>query len=45
MQSQAQIDQILRQKSDAGEIPGVVAMAANGNDVIYKGAFGKRKSA
>jgi methyl acetate hydrolase len=42
MHSQAQIDQILRQKSDAGEIPGVVAMAANGNDVIYKGAFGKR---
>ena len=28
MQSKAQIDQILRQKSDAKEIPGVVAMAA-----------------
>ena len=28
MQSQAQIDQILRQKSDAQEIPGVVAIAA-----------------
>ena len=30
MQSKAQIDQVLRQKSDAKEIPGVVAMAANG---------------
>ena len=42
MQSQAQIDQILRQKSDAREIPGVVAIAASGNEVIYQGAFGKR---
>jgi CubicO group peptidase (beta-lactamase class C family) len=42
MQSKAQIDQILRQKSDAKEIPGVVAMAASGNEVIYQGAFGKR---
>src|SRR6266478_7033131 len=42
MQSKAQIDQILRQKSDAREIPGVVAMAASGNETIYQGAFGKR---
>ena len=42
MQSKAQIDQVLRQKADAKEIPGVVAMAANGNEVIYQGAFGKR---
>src|SRR3954451_15616193 len=42
MQSQAQIDQVLRQKSDAKEIPGVVAMAATGSEVIYQGAFGKR---
>ena len=42
MQSQAQIDQILRQKSDAKEIPGVVAIAANSTEVIYQGAFGKR---
>ena len=42
MQSKAQIDEILRQKSDAAEIPGVVAMAANGKEVIYQGAFGKR---
>src|SRR6202162_6361699 len=42
MQSKAQIDQILRQKSDAREIPGVVAMAATGKEVIYQGACGKR---
>ena len=42
MQSKAQIDQLLRQKSDAREIPGVVAVAATGNEVIYQGAFGKR---
>src|SRR5882757_5832 len=42
MQSKAQIDQILRQKCEAKEIPGVVAMAATGSDVIYQGAFGKR---
>jgi CubicO group peptidase (beta-lactamase class C family) len=42
MHSQAQIDQILREKSDAKEIPGVVAMAANSKEVIYQGAFGKR---
>ncbi len=42
MQSKAQIDQMLRQKSDAVEIPGVVAVAASGSEVIYEGAFGKR---
>ncbi len=42
MQGKAQIDAILRQASDAREIPGVVAIAANSNDVIYQGAFGKR---
>jgi CubicO group peptidase (beta-lactamase class C family) len=42
MQSKAQIDQTLRQKSDAKEVPGVVAVAATGNEVIYQGAFGKR---
>src|ERR1700742_5084269 len=42
MQSKAQIDQVLRQKADAKEIPGVVAMAANGKEAIYQGAFGKR---
>jgi methyl acetate hydrolase len=42
MPSNAQIDQVLRQKSDAKEIPGVVAIAANGKEAIYQGAFGKR---
>src|SRR5258708_32262550 len=42
MQSNAQIDQVLRQKSDAKEIPGVAALAANSQEVIYQGAFGKR---
>jgi methyl acetate hydrolase len=42
MQSKAEIDQILRQKCEAREIPGVVAMAATGSEVIYQGAFGKR---
>lgn len=42
MQSQALIDQILRQKTDAGEIAGIVAIAASGNSVLYEGAFGKR---
>src|SRR5438552_8456477 len=42
MQNQAQIDQVLRQKSEAGEIPGVVAMAATATEVIYQGAYGKR---
>jgi methyl acetate hydrolase len=42
MHSKAQIDQILRQKSDAAEIPGVVALAASGKELIYQGAFGKR---
>src|SRR3954470_17207025 len=42
MQSQAQIDEILRKTSEAKEIPGVVAIAASGSDVLYQGAFGKR---
>ena len=42
MQSKAEIDQVLRQKSEAREIPGVVAIAANSQEVIYQGAFGKR---
>jgi methyl acetate hydrolase len=42
MQTQPQIDQVLRQKSEAREIPGVVAMTATSTEVIYQGAFGKR---
>jgi len=36
------IDQVLNQATSAKEIPGVVAMAVNGDGVIYEGAFGKR---
>jgi methyl acetate hydrolase len=42
MHSQADIDQVLRKPTDAKEIPGVVAVAASGKDIIYQGAFGKR---
>src|SRR5215510_10946482 len=42
MHSKAEIDQVLRQACEAKEIPGVVAMAATGSEVIYQGAFGKR---
>src|SRR6202162_5341044 len=42
IESKAQNDQVPRQKSDAREIPGVVAIAANGKETIYQGAFGKR---
>ncbi len=42
MQGNAQIDRILRESSDAGAIPGVVAIAATGREAIYQGAFGRR---
>ena len=42
MQSNSQIDQLLRRMADSKEIPGVVAMAATGTETIYQGAFGKR---
>ncbi|QWG20752.1 beta-lactamase family protein [Bradyrhizobium sediminis] len=35
----------LQAKVDAGEIPGVVAMAANERSVVYEGAFGTRNMA
>jgi methyl acetate hydrolase len=37
------VDQVLERAVDAGVAPGVVALAANDNDVIYEGAFGKRE--
>jgi methyl acetate hydrolase len=36
------IDDILRQASEDRDVPGVVAMAATGNEVTYQGAFGRR---
>ena len=37
-----EVDRAFRQATDAGQIPGVVAMAATDKEVIYQGAFGKR---
>jgi len=42
MQSKFQIDQALQQAADAADIPGAVAIAATGDEVVYQGAFGKR---
>lgn len=36
------IDSLLRQASDEGHIPGVVAIAATGSELLYRGAFGSR---
>ena len=37
-----EIDRLLRARVDAGEIPGVVAMAATQRTILYEGAFGVR---
>ena len=37
-----QIDAALRRAAEAGDVPGVVAMATDRTSVIYEGAFGKR---
>jgi methyl acetate hydrolase len=42
VQSKPEIDQFLRDKCEAREIPGVVAIAATDSGTIYEGAFGKR---
>ena len=36
------IDAALRHAVEAGDVPGVVAMATDKTSVIYEGAFGKR---
>jgi CubicO group peptidase (beta-lactamase class C family) len=38
----ARIDAALRRAADAGDVPGVVAMATDRSSVIYEGAFGRR---
>ncbi len=38
----AKIDAALKRASDAGDVPGVVAMATDRDGPIYEGAFGKR---
>ncbi len=42
MQSSSEIDQVLRRQTEAGHVPGVVAIAATADEVIYQGAYGKR---
>src|SRR5215472_11732284 len=37
------IDEVLRQATAAEEVPGVVAVAATEQGVVYEGAFGKRE--
>jgi CubicO group peptidase (beta-lactamase class C family) len=37
-----EIDSILRKAVERGDVPGVVAMAATSEKIIYQGAFGKR---
>ena len=38
----AQIDQALSQAVDARTVPGIVAIAATDNGIVYEGAFGRR---
>lgn len=38
----AKIDAMLQKAAEAGDIPGVVAVATDRNGTIYEGAFGKR---
>jgi len=42
MRQLTDVDQTLRKAADAREVPGVVAMAATGSEIMYQGAFGKR---
>jgi methyl acetate hydrolase len=42
MTSLSTIDTVLRRAVEAGEVPGVVAMAATAEGPVYQGAFGKR---
>jgi methyl acetate hydrolase len=45
MASTVSIDQVLQQAVTAGDVPGVVAVAANDSGVTYQGAFGRRSLA
>ena len=42
MRSTTSIDEMLKAATDCGDIPGVVAMAANRDGLLYEGAFGRR---
>jgi len=39
----SQIDSVLRAATSAAEVPGVVALAATANGILYEGIFGKRR--
>src|SRR5580704_8539510 len=39
----SQIDSVLRAATSAAEVPGVVALAATENGILYEGIFGKRR--
>lgn len=43
MAAGAGIDRILQSAIDAGDVPGVVALAASDRGVFYRGAFGRRE--
>ena len=42
MQSPSSIDRVLEAAVERGDVPGIVAMAADRDGVIYQGAFGRR---
>ncbi len=42
MRSTTDIDRVLATAIDRGDVPGVVAMAATADGVVYEGAFGRR---
>ncbi len=42
MASSSDIDAVLRRAVEAGDVPGVVALAATDRGVVYEGAFGRR---
>lgn len=43
MLNPAPIDLVLRQATEAADVPGVVAIVASSREIIYEGAFGKRE--
>ena len=38
------VDEVLERAVDAGDVPGVVALAADADRVVYEGAFGRREA-
>jgi methyl acetate hydrolase len=42
MRELPQVDRVLKAAADRGDVPGVVAMAANRDGPVYQGAFGRR---